>query len=100
MKNDEELQDIFIPIIHFDCHFCYRTTVIFPLASDSKQAAWISILLGIFFGLPFLIFYGYLNRQYPDLLLTEYCKKIPGKYIGTIIGIFYILFLCMVLHEI
>ncbi|WP_164854974.1 GerAB/ArcD/ProY family transporter [Peribacillus frigoritolerans] len=72
--------------------FVIGTTVIFPLASDAKQAAWISILLGVFFGLPLLIIYGYLNRQYPDLLLTEYCIKILGKYIGTIIGICYILF--------
>ncbi|MCK2005632.1 spore germination protein [[Brevibacterium] frigoritolerans] len=72
--------------------FVIGTTVIFPLASDAKQAAWISILLGMFLGLPLLIIYGYLNRQYPDLLLTEYCKKILGKYIGTIIGILYILF--------
>ncbi|MDG4850779.1 GerAB/ArcD/ProY family transporter [Peribacillus frigoritolerans] len=70
--------------------FVLGTTVIFPLASDAKQAAWISILLGLFFGLPLLFIYGY--RQYPGLLLTEYCKKILGKYIGTIIGIFYILF--------
>ncbi|MDP1420135.1 GerAB/ArcD/ProY family transporter [Peribacillus simplex] len=72
--------------------FVIGTTVIFPLASDAKQAAWISILLGMFCGLPLLIIYCYLNRIYPDLLLTEYCKKILGKYIGSIIGIFYILF--------
>ncbi|WP_214746983.1 GerAB/ArcD/ProY family transporter [Bacillus sp. ISL-34] len=72
--------------------FVIGTTVIFPLASDAKQAAWISIILGMFCGLPLLIIYGYLNRQYPELLFTEYCKKILGKYIGTIIGIFYILF--------
>ncbi|MFS0891491.1 GerAB/ArcD/ProY family transporter [Peribacillus frigoritolerans] len=72
--------------------FVIGTTIIFPLASDAKQAAWISILLGMFCGLPLLIIYSYLNRQYPDLLLTEYCKKILGNNIGSIIGTFYILF--------
>ncbi|MFC0275019.1 GerAB/ArcD/ProY family transporter [Metabacillus herbersteinensis] len=72
--------------------FVIGTTVIFPLAADAKQAAWISILLAMFCGLPLLIIYCYLNRQYPNLLLTDYCKKILGKYIGTTIGIFYILF--------
>ena len=57
-----------------------------------KQAAWISILLGMVGGLPLLIIYDYLNRQYPISLLTEYCIKILGKYIGTIVGIIYILF--------
>lgn len=72
--------------------FVLGTTVIFPVGGDAKQASWISILLGMFSGLPLMIIYFYLNKQYPQLLLTEYCKKILGKYIGTVVGIFYILF--------
>jgi spore germination protein KB len=72
--------------------FVLGTTVIFPVGADAKQAAWISILLGMIGGLPLLIIYNYLNKQFPGLLLTEYCIKILGKYIGTIVGIIYILF--------
>ncbi|MGM0876081.1 MAG: GerAB/ArcD/ProY family transporter [Bacillota bacterium] len=72
--------------------FVIGTTVIFPLGADAKQAAWISILLGMIGGLPLLIIYYYLNSKFPNLVLTEYCKKILGKYIGTIVGFFYILY--------
>ena len=96
MKNDEEL----IPIIHFDCHFCYRDYSNIPISIECETSCLDFYFTWDIFGLTFTYFFGYLNRQYPDLLLTEYCKKILGKYIGTIIGIFYILFLCMVLHEI
>src|SRR5947207_1986543 len=72
--------------------FILGTTVIFPVGADAKQAAWMSILLGMVGGLPLLVIYYYLNKQYPSLLLTEYSIKILGKYIGTIVGIIYILF--------
>ena len=72
--------------------FVLGTTIIFPVGAGAKQAAWISILLGLAGGIPLLIMYYYLNKQYPNLLLTEYCIKILGKYIGTIVGIIYILF--------
>ena len=72
--------------------FIIGTTVIFPLGADAKQAAWISILVGMIGGFPLLIMYNYLNKQFPNMVLTEYCKKIFGTYIGTIIGILYILY--------
>lgn len=72
--------------------FILGTTVLFPVGADAKQAAWISILIGLIGGLPLLFMYYYLNKQYPDLLLTEYCKKILGKQIGTMVGIFYVLY--------
>ncbi len=64
----------------------------FPVGGDAKQAAWLSILLGMISGIPLLFIYVYLNKQYPNLVLTEYCKQILGKYLGSFIGIFYILF--------
>ncbi len=72
--------------------FVVGTTVIFPLAADADQAAWLSILLGMVFGLPLLLIYHYLYKMYPSLVLTQYSKKILGKYIGTTVGISYVLF--------
>ncbi len=72
--------------------FVVGTTVIFPLAADAKQAAWISILIAMVCGFPLLFIYHYLYKKYPNLVLTEYCKKILGKYIGSAVGMLYILF--------
>jgi len=72
--------------------FVLGTTIIFPVGADAKQAAWISIFLGMLAGLPLLALYYYLSRQYPNLLLTEYSQKILGKFLGTIIGFSYVLY--------
>lgn len=68
------------------------TTVMFPLAAKAKQAAWISILIGMLGGIVLLTLYHYLFCQYTDKLLTEYCKRIFGKYIGTFICIIYVFY--------
>ncbi|MCV9886754.1 GerAB/ArcD/ProY family transporter [Metabacillus halosaccharovorans] len=72
--------------------FVVGTTVIFPLAAEAEQAAWISILLGMFLGFPLLLIYHYLYKLYPHLVLTEYTIKILGTYLGTAVGISYVLF--------
>lgn len=38
------------------------------------------------------IFFIYYFRQYPNLPLTGYARKIFGKYLGWVIGLLYILF--------
>jgi spore germination protein KB len=68
------------------------TTVMFPLGAGAKQAAWISILIGMIGGLPILFMYHYLFQNYPDMPLTEYMKEIFGKFLGTFIGIFYMFY--------
>lgn len=60
--------------------FVLGTTVLFPVGADAKQAAWVSILLGMFMGVPLLYMYSYLQKQHPNLLLTEYTQKILGKH--------------------
>ncbi|WP_175640505.1 GerAB/ArcD/ProY family transporter [Metabacillus schmidteae] len=72
--------------------FILGTTVIFPLAADADQAAWISILLGMVLGLPLLLIYHFLYKMYPNLVLTEYSKEILGKYLGTAVGILYVVY--------
>ncbi|THE13127.1 spore gernimation protein GerB [Bacillus timonensis] len=72
--------------------FILGTTMIFPVGANGEKAAWISIIIGMVGGIPLLAMYHYLNIQYPNLLLTDYCRKILGKLIGTIIGVLYVLY--------
>ncbi|RBW67943.1 GerAB/ArcD/ProY family transporter [Bacillus taeanensis] len=68
------------------------TTVMFPLGAGAKQAAWITILLGMAGGVPLLFMYHYLFQNYPNMPLTEYMKDIFGKFVGTFVGILYMLY--------
>jgi spore germination protein KB len=72
--------------------FIVGTTVMFPLASDAKQAAWVAVLFAMLGGIVLFELYQYLYRQYPDLLFADYTKRILGNYVGTIIGISYTVF--------
>ncbi|MCM3655551.1 GerAB/ArcD/ProY family transporter, partial [Metabacillus litoralis] len=54
---------------------------------------WLAILLGMFGGLILFFIYYFLFRQYPNLPLTGYARKIFGKYVGWIIGLLYVVFL-------
>jgi spore germination protein KB len=59
----------------------------------AKKDAWLAILLGMFGGLILFFIYYFLFRQYPNLPLTGYARKIFGKYVGWIIGLLYVVFL-------
>ncbi|MGM0879100.1 MAG: GerAB/ArcD/ProY family transporter [Bacillota bacterium] len=68
------------------------TAIMVPLGVDAKQDAWIAILIGMVGGTLIFCIYSYLYNHFPHLLLTGYVRIILGKYIGSIIGIIYILF--------
>lgn len=68
------------------------TAIVVQLGLTAKQDAWITILLGLVGGSGLFLFYGLLSRLYPGILLTSYTKQILGKYIGSFISFFYILF--------
>ncbi len=63
-----------------------------PLGLDAKQDAWIAIIIGMVGGIFIFCMYSYLYNHFPHLLLTGYVRIIFGKYIGTVVGILYILF--------
>ncbi|MBZ5752737.1 GerAB/ArcD/ProY family transporter [Metabacillus rhizolycopersici] len=58
----------------------------------AKKDAWLAILLGICGGIVLFFIYYYLFRQYPNLPLTGYARKIFGKYVGWIIGLLYVIY--------
>jgi len=59
----------------------------------AKKDAWIATLLGMCGGVILFLIYYSLFRKYPNLPLTGYARKIFGKYVGWIIGLFYVVFL-------
>jgi spore germination protein KB len=62
----------------------------FPI--NLKQDAWIAILLGIAGGVLLFLVYYRLFLFYPELPMTSYVQKIAGKWIGWILGFFYIIY--------
>ncbi|MBM7655580.1 GerAB/ArcD/ProY family transporter [Neobacillus cucumis] len=59
----------------------------------AHKDAWLAILLGMSGGVVLFLIYYTLFRQYPNLPLTGYARKIFGKYVGWIIGLLYVVFL-------
>jgi len=55
----------------------------------AKKDAWLAILLGLCGGIVLFFIYYALFRQYPNLPLTRYVRKIFGKYLGWVIGLLY-----------
>ncbi|MGM7719950.1 GerAB/ArcD/ProY family transporter [Metabacillus sp. Hm71] len=55
----------------------------------AKKDAWLAILLGMCGGIALFFIYYFLFRQYPNLPLTGYARKIFGKYLGWVIGLLY-----------
>ncbi|MGM0879293.1 MAG: GerAB/ArcD/ProY family transporter, partial [Bacillota bacterium] len=68
------------------------TALVIPYGIDTKKDAWLAILIGMCVGIILFFIYYYLFRQYPNLPLTGYAKKVFGKYLGWIIGLLYILY--------
>ncbi|MDC2867867.1 GerAB/ArcD/ProY family transporter [Bacillus sp. BP-3] len=68
------------------------TAIVVPLGLVAKQDAWITVIIGLMGGVVLFFFYGLLSHLYPGLPLTSYTKQIFGKYIGSFISLFYILF--------
>ncbi|MDC2867869.1 GerAB/ArcD/ProY family transporter [Bacillus sp. BP-3] len=68
------------------------SALVVGLGMDAKKDAWLAIFLGWAGGMIVFGVYGFLFRQYPTLPLTGYLKKILGKYLGSLLGLVYILY--------
>ncbi|WP_332695242.1 GerAB/ArcD/ProY family transporter [Halalkalibacter lacteus] len=68
------------------------TALVVSYGISAKKDAWLAILLGMCCGIVLFFIYYFLFRQYPNLPLTGYAKKIFGKYLGWMIGLLYILY--------
>nr|WP_154319484.1 GerAB/ArcD/ProY family transporter [Metabacillus idriensis] len=68
------------------------SVLLFPLATDAKQDAWLAVLIGMAGGIALFLVYHGLYHLYPDVLPTEYVQKILGKVLGAILAFLYILY--------
>jgi spore germination protein KB len=68
------------------------TALVVNYGIEAKKDAWLAILLGMCVGITLFFVHYFLFRQYPNLPLTGYVRKIFGKYLGWVIGLFYILY--------
>ncbi|GMQ57053.1 spore germination protein [Vallitalea sediminicola] len=67
------------------------SAVLFLLGGKVRQDAWLVLILGIPVGIFEVIIYTSLFYKYPNDTLIGYMIKIFGKYLGTIICVFYLL---------
>lgn len=72
--------------------FEFGTSLVLPIGFVSEQSVWISILLALGGGIVLYLIYDYLYRQYPDLPLSGYIRKIFGNYIGWPVCLIYFVF--------
>ncbi|ERI94535.1 spore germination protein [Clostridiales bacterium oral taxon 876 str. F0540] len=70
----------------------YGSAVLFFLAPDAKQDAWLVILIYILPGIFLQLIYIQIFRYYPNDTLVDYMPKIWGKYLGTFFSILYVLY--------
>ncbi|MFG6150284.1 GerAB/ArcD/ProY family transporter [Halobacillus sp. B23F22_1] len=73
--------------------FNMGTALVVSYGISAKKDAWIAILLGMSGGIVLFFIYYFLFRQYPNLPLTGYARKIFGKHLGWGIGLLYVVFL-------
>lgn len=57
------------------------------LASEAKQDAWISALVGMIAGLLLVLIYNALGRLYPGRSLVEMSREILGSWLGTCVSL-------------
>ncbi|MBZ5753214.1 GerAB/ArcD/ProY family transporter [Metabacillus rhizolycopersici] len=79
--------------------FDLGTALVISYGIDAKKDAWLAILLGMFGGIVFFFIYYFLFRQYSNLPLTGYTRKIFGKYLGWIIGLLYIIYFLYTINQ-
>jgi spore germination protein KB len=68
------------------------TALVIPYGIAARKDAWLADLLGMCGGIILFYIHYFLFRQYPNMFLTGYVRKIFGKYLGWIIGLLYIIY--------
>lgn len=66
------------------------TALVVSYGVTAGKEAWLATLFGLCGGIVLFFIHYYIIRQYPNLPLTGYVRKIFGKYLGWGICLFYI----------
>ncbi|PJI10433.1 MULTISPECIES: GerAB/ArcD/ProY family transporter [Clostridium] len=88
MKTKISVFQLFASIVMFES----GTAVFFYLASDTKQDAWITILIYVLPAIILQIIYTSLWKDYPQDNVMTYMPKIFGKFIGYFLSVIYIIY--------
>ncbi|MDD9268357.1 GerAB/ArcD/ProY family transporter [Paenibacillus sp. GCM10023248] len=90
MKNETVINasQLFAMIILFEL----GTALVLPIGMKAEQGAWISVLMALPGGLLLYLVFVYLYRQFPQLILSQYIRRIVGSYIGWPLCLLYISF--------
>lgn len=72
--------------------FQLGTALVVNLGLEANKDEWLAILFGLVIGLLLYAAYALLYLLFPNMLPTEYFKLLLGKYLGTLLGIVYMVF--------
>ncbi|WP_211747367.1 GerAB/ArcD/ProY family transporter [Paenibacillus sp. Marseille-Q4541] len=72
--------------------FQIGTAIVINLGYSAGRDTWISVLICMFLGAGLFWGYSYLAKQFPRMPLTEYSRKVLGKYLGSVVGFLYIVY--------
>lgn len=72
--------------------FEHGSALVISLGTEAKHDAWLTVLLGMVFGLVLYLIYCRLYLYYPDVPLTSYVQKIIGSIPGKLIAFIYIIY--------
>jgi spore germination protein KB len=78
-------RQLFILIFLFEM----GTALVLPIGFSSQKDVWLSILIASVGGILLFLLYDYLFREYPNLLLSGYARKILGRNLGWIVSLLY-----------
>lgn len=87
---DEKLSLWQLAVLIFS--FEIGSTVVVGIGSDAKQDAWIAVALAMVLGAGFITFYTFLLKKMPGKNLFEIFDFCFGKWLGRLIGSFYIIY--------
>ncbi len=71
--------------------FEFGTALVVPIGLVAAQGVWLSILIALPGGLLLYRVYVYLSREYPQLIISAYMRKILGPFLAFPISYLYIL---------
>ncbi|WP_373231552.1 GerAB/ArcD/ProY family transporter [Cohnella sp.] len=87
-KSKINVRQLFALIVLFEV----GTALVVPIGLTAERDVWFSIFLALLGGILLFLVYDYLYRQYPDLPISGYARKILGQYIGWPLCLTYVIF--------
>lgn len=66
------------------------TALVVPIGLESQRSVWLSILIALPGGVLFFSMYGYLHRQFPNLIISAITRKILGRWIALPVNLLFI----------